>query len=352
MQSVLLNVNYQAIADNWLSLKKLGHKADCAAVVKANAYGLGAIQTSIALEKVGCTIFFVATLQEALNLKPHLQTQSKLYVFEGRHKQTDDIYYTNHIFPVLNSLKDIEEWQEFSKQKQVALNAILHIDSSMRRLGLDKGEFTFLQKNSEILKHLNLDYVMSHYSSADTPEIEEHKNQCHYIDIIAQFFKNYKLSLCNTPALINGFTNYNSLSRPGIGLYGGAVFENYKNVFNLYGRILQIRTLQIGEFAGYNATWQAQRVTKIATVACGYADGYKRYLSGKKVYAYLSGYYVPLVGRVSMDLTLFDVTDVPENILNKNNYIELIGDHISLFDIADQANTITYDILTGLKARV
>jgi len=351
-----LTVSLPAIVANWQTLRARFTGDECAAVVKADAYGLGAIEVSEALEKAGCHTFFVATLEEAIALRSALP-DVRILVFHGVLAGEEFAFAAHRLIPVLNSIPQIERWKPVAAEHVHAVSA-LHIDTAMGRLGLQVGEFVALMKKNPLaLVECRVGLILSHFACA--PEAENPLN----VEQLTLFQKALALapeipaSLCNSGGIYLPKENHSHLARPGCSLYGIAPQSNAANLMHQVATwdapILMTRTLEREQTIGYGATVIAAKGTRIATVASGYADGYLRHLTGKGI-AYIGDYKVPLLGRVTMDMLCFDVSAVPESLTHEGAALTLLGDKdgIRVDDVAAAADTIGYEILTRIGSRV
>lgn len=350
-----LRIDLGAIVANWRDLVAR-HGAPCAGVVKADAYGLGAAAVGIALRDAGCDTFFVAHLTEGLALRAAIGPGPAIIVLNGFPPGADG---DAGLWPVLNGLGDVEAHAAAGRADGVARPALLHLDTGMARLGLDAGEQARLAAERGRLDGIDLRYVMTHLACADEAAHPLNARQAALFAVAAaRIAPGVRRSFANSSGLFLGADFASDLARPGCALYGinptpGAP-NPMRQVVVLEVPVLQIRDIAAGDTVGYGASWAAKEPRRVATVAAGYADGYFRSLSGRS-FAQLRGQAVPLIGRVSMDLTTFDVTDVPE---------ARVGDSVMLVggpgpeglgntpdDIAARCGTIGYEVLTSLGAR-
>lgn len=340
----ILHVDLGAIAANWRALRAR-HGAPIAGVVKADAYGLGAAPVGRALQSAGCTTFFVAHLIEGLELRRVLGPGPDIAVLDGFPPGADE---GAALLPVLNTLADVET------HAAARSAAILHLDTGMSRLGLDAREQAALAQARDRLGGLDLRCVMTHLACADEPGHPLNERQrARFAEAAERIAPGIPRSLANSSGIFLGEAFRSDLARPGCALYGINPTPGAPNpmrpVVTLEGEILQIREIAAGDTVGYGAAWTAPSACRIATVAEGYADGYLRALSGRS-FGHLHGVKVKLVGRVSMDLTTFDVTEVPQ--ARAGDRILLIGGEANApDDIADRCGTIGYEILTSLGTR-
>jgi alanine racemase len=351
----VLEVDLRAIIANWKFLGTRHPSGAVAGVVKADAYGLGARQVAPALLKAGCRHFFVALLDEALTLRP-LLPGAMLAVLNGLFPGTESEYIARDLIPVLGSLAEIDAWGMAARQTGHALPAILHIDTGMSRLGLSPAEVAILQQDHARLDGVELRYVMTHLISSELRDDPLNETQLRRFSAACAELPPAPRSLANSSGIFLGPAWGSDLARPGAALYGINPTPGEANPMQLpvrlRARVLAVRNLSPGETVGYNATWppsgQAVRPSRIATAAIGYADGWHRAQSNRGA-AVFDGRPVPLVGRVSMDLTTFDVTDHPAIV--PGCWLELIGPRRTPDDVATVEGTNGYEVLTSLGRR-
>ncbi len=339
-------------------MRDLSAPAECAAVVKADAYGLGMAAIAPALARAGCTTFFVATLGEAEELRA-LLPGATIYVLAGLLEGTAAVYRRLDLRPVLNSADEIEEWAAFSKSARARLPAAIHIDSGMNRLGLSAGEVEAVAGAKNSWNAFELALVMSHLACSDEPEHGKNEVQRKAFDALRAKLPKAAASLANSAGILLGRAYHYDLVRPGIALYGGkasrAAASRFARVVQLAGRVLQVRDVPPGETVGYGATRTLKRHSRVAVLAVGYADGVFRALSvadnREGLQVHFGSHPAPLIGRVSMDLITVDVTDVPDELAQRGAWVELIGTHVAAHEFAAHAGTIDYEVLTNLGTR-
>ncbi len=360
----LLTVDLAALKANYRRLVAEGAGTPVAAVVKADAYGLGAERAAPALWDAGARIFFVALPDEALTLRRVLPAEAEVYVLGGLFGAgAERDYLAAGIRPVLNSLEEIARWAALAAAEGRALPAALHVDTGMSRLGLPTDELARLAAEPERLAGVEPAWLISHLACGDTPDHPLNREQLQAFRAARERLPRMKASLANSPGSFLGADFRFDLLRPGAALYGVNPTPGNPNpmaqVVRLQGRILQVRVIDPPMTVGYGAAFRAKRRTTIATVGLGYADGFLRSLSGQgrawvSVAAGAGGegtaVAVPLVGRVSMDLITLDVTDLPET-PPVGGFVDLFGPGQQLDDLADAAGTIGYEILTSLGRR-
>ncbi len=345
-----LRIDLAALVHNWCLLRTRAPGA-VAAVLKADAYGLGAGPVAQALHAAGCRHVFVAHLDEALALRPYLPG-TMLAVLNGLWPGTAGQYVRHDIRPVLGSLAEIGAWGVAARAAGRVLPALLHVDTGMNRLGLAPADVDVLAAEPGRLAGIGLDYVMTHLVSAEDPADPVSEQQRRAFAAACGRLPRAPRSFANSSGLFLGDGFASDLARPGAALYGVNPTPGRPNpmraVVTLLARILQVRDVPAGGRVGYNGQWTAPRPSRIATVSVGYADGYLRSL-GNRAVACFDGRPVPLVGRVSMDLTTFDVTDVPGAVPGAP--LELIGPLLPVDAVAERAGTNGYEILTSLGPR-
>jgi len=356
--SAILTIDLDALLANYRRLAGLSAPAECAAVVKADAYGLGVAAVAPALARAGCKTFFVATLGEASDLRV-LLPDATVYVLGGLLEGTAPFYRQHGLRPVLNSPEEIKEWAVFSVASRTRLPAAIHIDSGMNRLGLSAAEVETIAVADDLFGTFELALVMSHLACADEPEHPKSEVQRQTFEALRRKLPKTIASLANSAGILLGRPYHYDLVRPGIALYGGKARRTGQNPFapvlRLAGRILQVRDVATGETVGYGATRTVRRPSRIAILAVGYADGVFRALSAgddkEGMRVYLGSHPAPIVGRVSMDLITVDVTGIPEHLARRGAWVELIGPNVAAHELAAHAGTIDYEVLTNLGAR-
>jgi alanine racemase len=354
-QAARLTVRLGAVVSNFRVCQRLAGPAAAAAVVKADAYGLGARRISEALAQVGCDTFFVARADEGVALRP-IVPKARIFVLDGAVADCVPALIANRLTPVLNSLAQIAGWRAAAKETRATLDCAVHIDTGMNRLGLPGDELSLLAGEwAKRIEGLRPVLVMSHLACADDPNSKMNGLQLDRFKTALAILPPMPASLASSGGVLLGKGYAFDLVRPGIGLYGGNIQNMPVNPFSvaavLSARILQIRRVDSGGSVGYGATFLTKRPSVLATVALGYADGLMRAI-GNRGYAAIDGVRAPVCGRVSMDLTTLDVTDIPSAQLTSDADAEFFGDTISLEDAAAAGGTASYEILASLTPRV
>jgi len=348
--AAVLEIDLGAVVVNWRELCAQHPGGPAAAALKADAYGLGARPVAAALHAAGCRHFFVAHLAEAQAIQD-LLPGAMLAVLNGLWPGDAPAYAASGIAPVLGSLAEIDAFTTQARTMGRPLPALLHVDTGMNRLGLPPDEVDALAAAPARLDGIRLLYVMTHLASAEHPGDAANQRQRDRFHQACTRLPPAPRSLANSSGIfLPGFGS--DLARPGAALYGVNPTPGQPNpmrgAVRLRAMILQVRHVPPGEGVGYNSTWTATRPSRIATIPAGYADGYPRSLTNRAE-ACFDGCPVPLVGRVSMDLATFDVTDVPAAV--PGAWLELIGPNMPVDEVARRAGTNAYEILTQLGRR-
>jgi alanine racemase len=347
-----LTVDPDAIAANWRLLAAT-HGAPTAAVVKADAYGLGAAVVAPRLLAEGARHFFVAQLCEALTLRPHLPG-AMIGVLNGFYEAEADAYTAHDLTPCLGSLPEIAAYQALAARLGRKLPALLHIDTGMSRLGLSAAELAALAGDPTHLAGIDWRYAMTHFVSAERAGDSLNATQTARFAAACACLPPMPRSLANSSGIFLGAAARSDLARPGAALYGINPTPGCPNpmrpTMRLTAPVLQVRDIAPGDPVGYNASWVARRATRVATVALGYADGYHRAAAAHgEAAADFDGARVPLIGRISMDLLTFDATDHPA--LCPGSRLEIIGPAVPPDEVAAWAGTNGYEVLTSLGTR-
>ena len=350
----ILTFDMGALQANYAYLQSLAPKTEIAGVVKANGYGCGAKEVASALGAVGCKTFFVTSLEEALHLRGLAGLQeATIYTFNGCFKEEQSAFQINRISPLLNSLEEWQSWTESNAASSQVPSYGLHVDTGMNRQGmsLDDAQSIASALDGE---SSGPDLVISHLASADNAGAPFSAEQRKRFEAVKSWFGNARHSLANSAGLHLGRPYHLDVARPGIALYGGQPLTGkavpLKPVAHLHAPILQTRVIQAGESVGYGETFRAARKARIATLPLGYADGILRSLSNNG-FVSLGGRRAPIVGRISMDLTTVDVSEIPEELSRPGAWAEVLGETISVDDMGKAAGSFSYEILTSLGNR-
>ena len=357
-EAARLTVRLKAIVANYRTYRRLTGPTAVAAVVKADAYGMGAVRVAPALAEAGCDSFFVARLEEGIALRA-LVPRARIFVLDGAVPASVPALIRHALTPVLNSLAQVAAWSAAAGAGGGALDAVLHVDTGMNRLGLPRDELAILSaEHAKRLAGLNLVLVMSHLACGDEPGNRMNTDQLSRFRQALAMLPPAPASLAASHGAMLSPDYHFDLVRPGVALYGadpqkpeGLADAAKPNLMQtaaiLTARVLQLRRIDLGESVGYAASFHAKRPSMIATIALGYADGIPRTLSNRG-WAAIRGARVPVVGRVSMDLTTLDVSGLAEP-PQAGDEVEVMGDTISLGEVAMRAGTNEYEILTRLR---
>jgi len=351
-----LTIDLGALVANYRLLKSRVGNADCAAAIKASAYGLGADRAAPALFAAGCRHFFVATLSEAIALRA-VVPQADVYVLSGPLGGDEPDFIAHRLIPVLNSRPQIERWQTWCAGSTPA-PAVLHVDTGMSRLGLSPAGMDRLIAKPTPLSAFPIPVLMSHLACSDEPDHPLNAEQLARwraaIERLLPLMKQRPiLTFANSSGIFLGPDFHFDLVRPGAALYGinptPAASNPMRQVVGLKARILQVRQIDAHQAVGYGAH-RSTRATRLATLGLGYADGMSRNLSHVGA-AFVGEIRAPFVGRVSMDLITIDVGDVPAHLAEPGAWVEILGPQQSADDLAKSAGTIGYEVLTSLGSR-
>jgi alanine racemase len=351
--SAVLEIDVAGIVANWRYLARQVAPAECAAVVKADGYGLGAVPIARALALAGCRQFFVATLEEALALRQAIPGKSKIAVLHGPPPRAGAEFAEHGLVPVLNDPGQIADWERIAAARG-GLPAILHLDTGMARLGLTFREFDSWVDKLRQSAAIRWRALLSHLACADEPGHPLNLEQRTRFAAMRLRMPETRASLAASSGIFLGREYHFDFVRPGAALYGvnpqPARSNPMRQIVRLKARILQIREVDRGQSVGYGATHRMAAGGRLATVAVGYADGWMRALAGRGC-GHIEGVRVPLIGRVSMDLAVFDVSGVDPSVAVPDRSIELINTNYGVDAIAADAGTIGYEILTALGKR-
>jgi alanine racemase len=349
-----LTIDLDAVEANWRALAGQTVPAECAAVVKANGYGLGLDAVTAKLTAAGCKTFFVADLAEAHRVRA-LARDTTIYVLNGVLPEDAETFVELNARPVINSMAELAEWDTFVASHDWHGGAALHVDTGMNRLGISADEAAALAPRLQNENH-GIALIMSHLACAELAEHPLNASQIRLFRDLRLLYRGVPASLANSSGIFLSETPHFDLARPGAALYGINPTPGrpnpMRNVVELTAPILQVRQLEKGETVGYGATWTAKRPSRIAVAALGYADGLLRAASGsdreRGGAAVVAGKRCPIAGRISMDLVCIDVTDLPDGVVHRRDVATFIGADITIDDLAASAGTIGYEILTRL----
>ncbi|MFZ2075677.1 MAG: alanine racemase [Xanthobacteraceae bacterium] len=352
-----LTIDLAAIVANWQALTRQLLTVECAAVVKANAYGLGLKPVVAALADAGCKTFFVADIAEARIVRARAK-DATIYVLHGFTLQCAEAFIELAARPVINSMTELAEWDTFVAGRAWQGGAALHVDTGMNRLGVSPEEAAALAPRVQTQNH-GIALLLSHLACADIPDHPLNARQLQLFRELRALYSGIPASLANSSGIFLGDATYFDLARPGAALYGINPTPGrpnpMKSVIELTGRIVQIRAVVREQTIGYGATWTARRNSRIAVVALGYANGLLRAGSADDEHpggaAIVAGKRCPIVGRISMDLLMLDITDLADGAVRRGDFATLICGELSIDEVAAVAGTIGYEVLTRLGMR-
>ena len=358
-----LTIDLAALADNWRDMARRSGAARAAAVVKADAYGLGIEDVGQTLYHAGARDFFVAVPAEGATLRAYAP-EARIFVLSGVWPGAEGLFFDHDLVPVIASQEQLAFWMAVVAEHGDHPCA-LQVDTGFNRLGLPLEDALALANDVSRPASLSPVLVLSHLACGDDPSAPMNRRQLEAFQRVSAAFEGIESSLSASAGIFLGSDFHFDLTRPGIALYGGEALNGVANpmrpVATAEARILQIREAKAGQTVSYGATCTLNRDSRLAIVSAGYADGYLRSLSGSGVtvreaglpaaFGFIAGHKVPVVGRVTMDLTIFDVTDVPEDAIATGDYIELFGANMPIDEVARAAGTIGYELLTGLGLR-
>ncbi|MBA3814136.1 MAG: alanine racemase [Alphaproteobacteria bacterium] len=351
---LVLVIDLDAVAHNYHTLSARVRKGViCAAVLKANAYGMGVREVATRLYHEGCRHFFLAQISEAIELKTFVGEDASIYVLNGIRRGEEEVYAHYELIPVLGDPLQIHLWNSFCQTKNQSLKAVLHCDTGLIRTGLSERAMEGLGLLQ--VSHMEIVCIMSHMACAyHAPHPMNEVQRMAFKDLKKRFpFALFSFS--SSGALFLDESYHFDMIRAGIALTGcrSAIPHGeytLKPVLKAYAQVLQITEIPQGTSVGYNATFIASRASRIATIGVGYADGYLRSLSNQGE-VYFEGYKLPVVGCVSMDLTTIDITDLPPNKIGLGSWVELFGDHLWASKVAEKAGTVSWELYTRLGSR-
>jgi alanine racemase len=349
-----LTIDLVAIVANWQVLRRRLLSVECGAVVKANAYGLGLNPVVAALAEAGCNTFFVADIAEARIVRARAK-DATIYVLHGFALDSADGLIELAARPVINSMTELAEWDAFVAARDWRGGAALHVDTGMNRLGVSPEEAAALAPRVQTQNH-GIALLLSHFACADMPDHPLNAKQLQLFRELRALYAGIPASLANSSGIFLGDATHFDLARPGAALYGINPTPGRPNPMNsvveLTGRIVQIRAVTREQTIGYGATWTARRNSRIAVVALGYANGLLRAGSASNEHpggaAIVAGTRCPIVGRISMDLLMLDITDLPDGGVRRGDSATLIGADLGIDEVAAAAGTIGYEVLTRL----
>ncbi|WP_225578627.1 alanine racemase [Novacetimonas hansenii] len=350
-----LRIDLDAIAANYRLVRdRVSPTTICAAVVKADAYGLGLAQVAPALQRAGADHFYVAHLEEGIALRRHVTPATRIFVLHGPLPDTEEEFTAHDLTPVLNSAGQVAGWRALARHLDRVLPAVIQLDTGMSRFGLSMADVRAIADDAGLLAGIRPDLVISHLACADTPQNPANAQQRARLLEMAAMLPAAPLALSASSGIFLGPDYHFDMVRPGAALYGIAPNEATANplrpVVRLSARILQVRDIVAGDGVGYGLTYRASGPRRIATIGAGYADGCLRQGAHHGA-AWFGATRLPILGRISMDSITIDITDVPVGQLGPDMAVDLLGPHYDVDAAARAAGTIGYEILTSLGHR-
>jgi len=350
----VLSIDLGALRHNYLALCQQARPAQVSAIVKADAYGTGANHVAPVLYDAGCRVFFVAQLSEAFSLRKILAPDAAIAVLNDIQPGMAAATADADVIPVINSLESAVEWLKLCHKRQKKLPAFIQIDTGMSRMGLSPAELADTDILHDLFTAADIRFIISHLACSDEPDSMMNTAQLERFKSMIAGLPARPLALANSGGVFLDADYFFNLVRPGIALYGVDPFGRKKTplrpVIRLEARVIQTRQVPKATKIGYAGTFITQRPTWVSTIAVGYADGWPRCLSNKGA-AWYKGTRLPIIGQVSMDSITLDTTALKKIPLNRGDLVELIGPQQTLEDVARDADTIPYEILTSLGQR-
>ncbi|MBY7649266.1 MAG: alanine racemase [Candidatus Liberibacter europaeus] len=356
-----LKIDLSSLSNNWHSMNKLSGTARAGAVVKDNAYGLGLEKIAKTLYKNGTRDFFVANIQEGVELRTYIP-QAKIFVLNGINTGQEKHLFEANLIPVIASAKQLTFYSQLISNSTSHPYA-LQVDTGFNRLGLSVSEALDFSTHFSHKNNNKLSLIMSHLACAENPSSSMNYSQLEKFLLVTKNYKGIEASLSASAGILLGENYHFQLTRPGISLYGGthAINKIYRmqTVVTAETRIILIRKARAGEIVSYNGQKKLTRDSIIAVASIGYADGYPITLSGidsennphkfSGGKGFVKDCMIPILGKITMDMTMFDITDYPE--IELGDYIQIFGPDLKLDDVALAAGTTNYDILVKIGNR-
>ena len=353
----ILKISLNDIKYNYKLLNKAS-KGKAAGVIKANAYGMGVINVAEALLDAGCYYFYVANIYEGVELRKKFNSKKiSIAIFEGYLEGNQKIYTEYNLIPILNNLEQVIRFKKYNA-KELRPKAILNVDTGMNRLGLIQYERDILLNNREIINGIEIDFIMSHLANAEENKNESNLKQLNKIIHFSRNFPDIKMSLANSSGIKLGSKFCLDQTRPGIGLYGidnfGKTFylssKKLKFPLKLLAPIIQIKNANAGEAISYGGIDILKRKSKLATIGIGYADGWLRLLKPNCTFL-VGNENCTVIGNITMDSCILDITDIKEKKFKEGDYICLL-DNSNIEYILRNNNIISYELLTLMGNRL
>ena len=344
---LIAEIDLDAIAQNWRRMDALNTAETTAAVVKADAYGHGAEAVAGALYGAGCRVFFTTNAVEGARIRPFV-ADAVIGYFDGLFVEDVELIRGANLTPSINDEAQIAVLETLRGGDNAPPAVMVQVDTAMNRFGLDWRWLTETRATA-LQTQADIKLLYSHLASADEPDSPLNAEQLRRFTECRRALPACAASLAASAGALLGAAYHFDLIRPGIALYGYPPLpaEGFTPALTLRGRVLQIRHARKGEFVSYNATHQLTRDSVLATIGGGYADGFSRHLNNKGR-VWCGAHSAPILGRVTMDAHVVDVTDWPDAVLAGLEWVVLMDDAESMALLTD---TICYDVLVGLGLR-
>lgn len=346
-ESGVVIIDLNSIISNYNYYKNKIYPSKVIPVVKSNAYNMNDIKIIETLYNIGVNEYYVATINEGINIKKKINVT--IYVLCGLYLKTEKIFYDNNLIPVINSFEQLYRWNDFAKNINTKLDCIIHYDTGMSRTGLQYTEIIDFEKNINIFNNINILYIITHLISSndDNKNMEQYNKFKNLPKAIIDKY-NSKLSISNSSSYFLSNIFDKDAIRIGIGLYG--FFDDLDNSLYVYTRIIQIKNLKEGETIGYDSKYTVQKNGIFATINMGYADGLINNL--KENYVYIKNYRSKIVGKISMDFTVIDVTEIPKKYIYEGSWVEIFGNNSKISNIIKENKNLSYyEIIIHLGSR-
>lgn len=351
-----LTIDLKSICHNYLLIQELYKESTIAAVVKSDSYKLGDFHIIKTLSNLGCKDFYVANIDEAIALRKNLQDNVNIYVLYGIERTKENLFNLYNLIPVLNSTEDVFNWTEYAKHQNKKLPAILKLNTGMNRLGLNQNDLEILDKDL-INKYLSIKYNITHLACGRTCNVKNNQQLELLKTLSKKHFPNTPLSIAASNILTLNSEFSQSMIRVGMNLYGAFSPEHLPNnplqfAFKIEAKVLQILNIEKGETIGYTDQCVAERPMKLATIAIGYADGLPFAASNGKYSVKINENTAPIVGSITMNFTMIDITDISDLNINQSTWVTIIDSNQDLHDLAEASNSSQHELITRFGAIV
>jgi alanine racemase len=348
-----ITIDLKKIQNNYKKLCEIT-KGQVGYVCKANSYSLGAVPLSKAIYTAGCRSFFVATIQEGIHIRKALPEDAKIYILHGPDQNDLDLFMKHNLIPVLNNFHQITLWSKKCQKDRNKLQAVLHFDTGMNRLGLSVKDIDAVKEET---RDIDIVHVMSHLACASELDNTYNLQQKELFQKVIKIFPGVENSLVAAEGISLGSQYFYDMARVGIGLYGilphdkGTINDKLDLIFLPQAKIIQTREVEAGTSIGYGKSYTTKKKTRLAVIGIGFADGLPRSASNNAE-LYIQEFKVPIVGRISMDLTIIDVTDVPKEISSIGCWVDIIQDSQTFNKLSEKSGRSIYELMalfTGVR---